>query len=143
MTAVFLDIDRFKNFNDAWGHHTGDRVIRLLAGLLRKCTDRPLDFFCRWGGEEFLILLPETGIQGGIALARRIRKSLSGVHLENGGGKLPCVTISVGIASTEDHPAVSLRELIERSDRMMLEAKASGRNRVFSEGIGEDVDAPG
>jgi len=135
ITAVFLDIDRFKSFNDAWGHHTGDRVIKLLAGLLRKCADRPHDFFCRWGGEEFLILLPETGIQGGIALARRIRRSLSGVHLENGGGKLPSVTISVGIASTEQQPSNSLQELIERADLRMLEAKSSGRDRIIAEGV--------
>lgn len=142
ITAVFFDIDRFKDFNDTWGHHTGDRVIRLLAGLLRKCSDRPLDFFCRWGGEEFLILLPETGIQGGVTLARRIRKALNSVHLENGGGKLPSVTISVGVASTEYQPAASVQQLIERADLRMLEAKSSGRDRIVAEGIdSQDVVA--
>jgi diguanylate cyclase (GGDEF)-like protein len=143
ITVLFLDIDHFKEFNDTWGHHAGDRVLKLVAGLLRKCTDRPLDFFCRWGGEEFLILLPETGIQGALTITRRIQRALRHIRLGNGGRKLPPVTISVGIASTEHAPAASSGELIERADLKMLEAKASGRNRIFAEGIGEEVMAPG
>lgn len=134
ITVLFLDIDHFKRFNDAWGHEAGDRVLSLVGGLLRKCSDRPLDFFCRWGGEEFLILLPETGMQGALAITRRIRKALRNIHLENGGGELPPVTISVGIASTEYSTATSIQELIERADLKMLEAKASGRNRIVTEG---------
>lgn len=143
LTVLFLDIDHFKEFNDTWGHQAGDRVLRLVAGLLRKCTDRPLDFFCRWGGEEFLILLPETAIQGALTITRRITRALIDIRLGNGIGNLPPVTISVGIASTEHAPAASIRELIERADHMMLEAKASGRNRVFAEGIGEKAMAAG
>lgn len=143
VTALFLDIDHFKDFNDIWGHQAGDRVLRLVAGLLRKCTDRPLDFFCRWGGEEFLILLPQTGIRGSLTITRRIQRALREIRPGNAGKKLPPVTISVGIASTEHAPAGSVAELIERADQKMLEAKASGRNRIFAEGIGEEAMAPG
>lgn len=143
ITVLFFDIDRFKEFNDFWGHQTGDRVLKLIAGLLRKCTDRPFDFFCRWGGEEFLILLPETGTKGAIAIAQRIRKALAGIRLKSGGTRLPPVTISIGIASTECRSASSLQDLIERADRRMLQAKSSGRDRIVSEAIEEKALATG
>ncbi|NBZ96712.1 MAG: diguanylate cyclase [Proteobacteria bacterium] len=137
VTVIFLDIDHFKDFNDRWGHGTGDRVLKLLAGLLRKCSDRPLDFFCRWGGEEFVILLPETDTQGAISITHRIRRALQSIHLGNGSGNLPSITISVGIASTEYATSTSFQDLIERADLKMLEAKASGRNSIIAEGVAE------
>jgi diguanylate cyclase (GGDEF)-like protein/PAS domain S-box-containing protein len=122
-SCVMVDIDYFKSINDQHGHPVGDRVLQQVSTILRDCV-RDSDVVCRYGGEEFCILLPETGAQGGLTTAERIRhriasKSLSGLH----------VTASLGVSSLESGPA-NPSELLSQADKALYEAKRRGRNRV-------------
>lgn len=130
-TPVFLlmiDIDHFKNYNDAHGHLAGDQCLRAVAATLRDNL-RPTDLLARFGGEEFSVLLNGTGPVGSITAAERLRKSVEKRPIKNrDGSPLPSVTISVGIAQLTRSD--SLETLLERADRGMYEAKQQGRNQV-------------
>ena len=130
MCAILTDIDKFKTFNDTYGHATGDIVLQLVARTL-KAAMRPNDLLCRYGGEEFCILLPETRAAQAKVIAERIRFR---VEAQCGPGvrDIPGlkVTSSFGIAALE-FGADSLQDLIERADQALYEAKDLGRNRVI------------
>lgn len=132
LSALMVDLDRFKNVNDAYGHLTGDKVLLQVGDLLRKEV-RSVDVVARYGGEEFLVLLPETGLQGAMTFAERIRERVASHDF--GEGKRPlAVTVSVGVGSVqpEDHDAVDGEGLIARADAALYRAKAQGRNLVRS-----------
>ena len=123
LSCVMVDIDHFKLINDRYGHPVGDKVLQKVSGLLYECV-RGSDSVCRYGGEEFCILLPETNTQGGLMTAERIRrtintKSISGFH----------VTVSLGVSSLESEPA-NPSELLSQADKALYEAKRRGRNVV-------------
>ncbi len=127
--VVIADIDRFKRFNDSYGHLIGDRVLRFVATTLKRCVkghDRP----ARFGGEEFSIILPNTTLIGARSVAEQIRKEVSlGVLKEKGSEKsYGKITISIGVAQYRN--GESMNDLIERADRALYRAKRKGRNRV-------------
>jgi diguanylate cyclase (GGDEF)-like protein/PAS domain S-box-containing protein len=131
-SCVMVDIDHFKSVNDNYGHPVGDKVLQRVSGILRDLV-RECDVVCRYGGEEFCILLPETDSEGGLDFAERIRrtiaaKSLSGIK----------VTVSLGVSSLESGPA-NPSELLSQADKALYAAKRKGRNRVvgFSEEIAD------
>jgi diguanylate cyclase (GGDEF)-like protein/PAS domain S-box-containing protein len=126
-SILMLDIDRFKNFNDAHGHECGDRVLKGVAEVMAK-TVRSTDSVGRWGGEEFLILLPDTGIGGALELAEKIRRQVEENEVEYNGEKLR-VTVTAGVASRGDL-AEKVEDCIRRADTALLEGKSAGRNRV-------------
>jgi len=130
MCVILTDIDKFKNFNDTYGHATGDLVLQLFARTL-KAALRPNDILCRFGGEEFCILLPETRAAQAKVIAERIRFR---VEAQCGPGvrTIPGlkVTSSFGIAALE-FGAGSLKDLIEHADQALYKAKDLGRNRVI------------
>lgn len=128
LSLIVMDIDRFKRINDTYGHQGGDKV---LADLLPALADslRTHDVFGRVGGEEFFILLPETGIKEAVAVAERLRKSLED-HAFLCNGHSVSVTASLGCASLRADD--DLDRLIQRADRRMYLAKNAGRNRVVS-----------
>lgn len=132
MTLIMADIDHFKHFNDTFGHLTGDQVLRLVATTMRNRVKRK-SVLARFGGEEFGIILPETGIDIAQEIAETIRKSVMGRELvkRSTGETLGRVTISLGVAMLRkgDTPAT----LLERADHCMLTAKRSGRNRTILE----------
>ncbi len=128
-TLLLLDIDHFKSFNDNFGHQVGDQVLRLVA---RTLTDgiKGKDFASRYGGEEFCILLPETNLDHGIAVAESLRKALASKEVINrsNGEPLGRITMSIGVAQHYEHESVE--KLIERADSALYTAKHNGRNQV-------------
>lgn len=128
LTILLADIDGFKEYNDAHGHQGGDRALIAVSEVL-KAAARPYDFPTRYGGEEFLILLQNTTIEGGIALAERIRHAVevkSVVTAE--GASLPSITLSIGVATNLSH--VMPASLISAADAQLYRAKRAGKNRV-------------
>ncbi len=126
LAVILLDIDHFKRVNDTYGHDAGDAVLvemaRLVMGLLRE-SDR----LARWGGEEFLVVVPGVGIEGGMDLAGRLRGAVAG----NAFPGVPGVTASFGVA--EYRPGEAVESLVKRADAALYRAKAGGRDRVEAE----------
>lgn len=123
VALLMLDVDNFKQYNDNFGHIAGDRALKQLGRLL-KISLREMDMIVRYGGEEFTVILPETGLAGALTVAEKLRSDIentrfAGRHL----------TVSIGVAVYPDH-AGDIHGLIEVSDRAMYVAKRLGRNRV-------------
>ncbi len=127
-SIIMVDIDNFKLFNDNYGHALGDRVLVQLAGTLQK-EARTGDILARWGGEEFLIFLPETKLADAIAIADRLRKKITAIQLTTGNRDRLSFTASLGVAHTNEIH-VSLDELICLADQQLYCAKKQGRNCV-------------
>ncbi len=127
LALVVADLDWFKDVNDRYGHPAGDAVLRDFAVLLQE-TLRDVDLAGRWGGEEFLLILPGTDVGGGAQVAERIRLGLAGrIALASEGAPMP-VTASFGVAATP--PATTAAELFSAADAALYEAKRNGKNRV-------------
>ena len=122
LSVLFIDIDNFKEINDTYGHRKGDQVLRRVASLIREEL-RSTDFVGRFGGEEFLVVLPETGPEEAVKVAERIRRVIE--RADFGGVK---VTVSVGVTGYAEGERCG--EVLERVDRAMYRAKANGKNRV-------------
>jgi diguanylate cyclase (GGDEF)-like protein len=127
-SAIMVDIDHFKKVNDSFGHETGDNVIRLVAGMLERIC-RGSDVVARTGGEEFVIILPDTDMASARVLAERICQAVGERPLLVDQQRIP-VTISLGVASSTGE--VDLDELTQEADQAMYLAKRGGRNRVAS-----------
>ncbi len=124
--ALMLDIDHFKLVNDRFGHQAGDAVLRALVQTCKR-TLRTSDMLVRWGGEEFLLLLPGTDTAAAMSAAERIRAALAATTVDDEGGAPMNFTVSIGVAvPTNNDP----RELLRRSDVALYAAKEGGRNRV-------------
>lgn len=127
LSVIMLDIDHFKRVNDTYGHAVGDQVLQAVAGRCRE-TLRDVDHMGRYGGEEFVVLLPESDVEGAHNAAERLRRCVAESPIETGRGPV-AVTISLGAAAiTEDCP--DLAALLDRADAAMYAAKQAGRNRV-------------
>lgn len=131
--VLFLDIDRFKDINDTYGHPVGDRVLRTVAETLRAAA-RPFDVFGRWGGEEFVGIIRNVDPEALSGLAGRCRALVASSRAPVPDGTA-LVTISVGATLARD--ADTPDSLIQRADRLMYESKLAGRNRVTLDGAGE------
>jgi len=130
LACLMLDIDHFKRVNDTYGHQAGDRVLVLLADVLRE-TLRSTDMAGRFGGEEFMVLAPETSLSNAVIVAERLRQRVSEKSSMAGCG-IPHITVSIGVATTE-HPASTDPEaLVHLADQALYAAKEGGRNRVVS-----------
>ncbi|MES9992869.1 MAG: GGDEF domain-containing protein [Candidatus Thiodiazotropha sp.] len=131
LAAIMIDVDAFKNYNDAYGHAKGDQCLHTIADHLQKSLSRSSDFLARYGGEEFVALLPNTTQENALILAERMRTSIFNanlVHRENSFGR---VTISAGVSCCSPSPDLkSCQSLIETADRSLYQAKEEGRNRV-------------
>ncbi len=126
-SVMLLDIDHFKQVNDAHGHAHGDDVLKALANILRHSV-RQGDVLARWGGEEFIVFLPETGQHDAIALAERLRAEIADIRISHATGAI-AVTASFGIAQKQDRHA-TLDALIAAADECLYQSKQQGRNRV-------------
>ncbi|MGZ8717227.1 MAG: GGDEF domain-containing protein, partial [Gaiellaceae bacterium] len=127
LTLVLADLDDFKSINDVHGHAAGDDVLREFAAVLR-ATLRDSDLGGRWGGEEFLLLLPGADAVGGTQLADRVRSSLNERTFLGHEGAVFSVTCSFGVA--QHTPGSNERELFAAADRALYRAKREGKNRV-------------
>ncbi len=127
LSMIMADLDHFKIINDTYGHAGGDQVLKEFGGLLKKCSRRE-DLAARFGGEEFTMALPMTGLSRARILAERIRSRLQEMEC----GQIRCkVTGSFGIS--QFRPGDTAESLIERADRALYQAKAAGRNQVMAE----------
>jgi diguanylate cyclase (GGDEF)-like protein len=124
LSLMLLDVDHFKTVNDRYGHLVGDEVLKALVRHLAERL-RGSDILARWGGEEFALLLPETTLDGAVALAESLRASVEHAELAAG---LPPLTISIGV--TRILSGVDLASSFHRADEALYRAKSSGRNRV-------------
>jgi two-component system chemotaxis response regulator CheY len=127
-SVALFDVDRFKHYNDSLGHVAGDEVLRTIADAL-SAQCREVDRAYRYGGEELLLALPETGLDDAVAAAERIRAHVERLALRHGDGR---VTVSAGVATVEPGDQERSDRLLERADRALYEAKRAGRNRVAS-----------
>jgi len=132
LSLLMIDIDRFKTFNDTYGHLTGDQVLRLVASSLKQNV-KGQDVAARYGGEEFAVVLPKTLLRSAITLADQIRRAVMSKELmkRSTGEHLGRITVSVGVATF--HSGDSNQSLIERADACLYAAKRNGRNRVICE----------
>ena len=126
-SLLLIDIDGFKSVNDRHGHLTGDETLRRMAETSRACLRRT-DLFGRYGGDEFVVLLPETEEPGAVLMAERIRRALEAVEVKGGAGPVR-VTVSIGIAARRS-ATEALDALIAQADTALYAAKENGRNRV-------------
>lgn len=127
LALIMIDIDHFKNLNDNYGHQTGDEVLKRVASIMRKAV-RTHDLPVRYGGEEFALVLPETGMVGAMAVAERIRRSIELDHIKFG-GKTVKLTASFGVSVFPDSASES-EALIKAADVALYYSKENGRNRV-------------
>ena len=128
LTLVVLDLDKFKDVNDTFGHDAGDYVLQGMAALVRQRGVRAGDLFARYGGEEFVILLPGTGLRQGLDLANRLRQLVERA-IFNYHGRLIPVTLSGGVAERDPSMTEGL-DLFRKADAALLRAKTEGRNRI-------------
>ena len=128
MSVILLDIDHFKNVNDRFGHKFGDVVLRQVAQTLKEDL-RNYDRVGRWGGEEFLLILPDTELKDAVTVAERLRSKTAAVQISLENGETFSIHISLGTACTTEQ-FQSLAKLIDAADQALYQAKQSGRNRV-------------
>jgi diguanylate cyclase (GGDEF)-like protein len=126
--VVMADIDRFKHFNDTYGHEAGDRLLRAVADAITREL-RQGDVPCRYGGEEFLLLMPAISARAVEARTEQLRMAVAGARIEHQGVPLPGVTLSAGIALYPVHGATAT-DVVKAADRALYAAKRAGRNRI-------------
>ncbi len=132
LATLILDIDRFKSINDTFGHEAGDEVLRAFADRVRQHT-RPIDIVARYGGEEIVVILPDTGLTEARAIAERIRERIEATPFPVlRQTRALTVTVSIGVAVRGAHDG-SPGDMLRRADEGLYEAKATGRNRVVAQ----------
>ena len=127
LSVMLLDVDHFKTFNDTYGHRAGDEALQVIAGALRRAM-RQMDLVTRYGGEEFVVILPGTAIDGAKLVAERTRQDISQTTFRYD-SKDFCLTVSVGVAQLA--PNEHMSRMLQRVDRAMYASKEAGRNRTY------------
>jgi diguanylate cyclase (GGDEF)-like protein len=134
LSLIYWDVDHFKAFNDRYGHGQGDDCLRRLATTAAATLSRSGDFIGRYGGEEFLVLLPYTGHAQALAIARELSAALDDLAIVHAASPVaPHVTVSAGVVTVDPHLRLGLREITDAADRALYAAKHSGRHCI--EGI--------
>ena len=126
-SIIMSDLDYFKKVNDTHGFNTGDDVLVEVSRVLRSCL-RNEDICSRWGGEEFLFLLPETPLDGALAVANKIRESVAMTEFK---ANRPGIQLTISLGICEYHPDQNIFEAISRADQALRQAKLGGRNRAM------------
>ena len=129
LILMLVDLDKFKEANDTFGHLVGDRVLQQLGDLLRRQV-RSVDLVARYGGEEFVVVLPETDKEGAVVFAERMRVAVSEHDFSDGPQRL-AATVSIGVAGTPTDGIASPEELLRHADQALYKAKQNGRNQVL------------
>lgn len=135
LSVLMIDVDHFKAVNDNHGHETGDAALAHVAALLRDSL-RLSDVACRFGGEEFIAILPDTPLAAAVGLAERLRAAVAGRPCATGGASIP-LTVSIGAAQIGNDACHDARAVIKAADDALYRAKAAGRNRVCADGLRE------
>jgi len=129
LACIMFDIDYFKRINDSYGHMFGDRVLKDVVKCCKK-NIRKVDIFARYGGDEFAILLPETGLDHSVQLTERLCSEFQNNPLKIEEREIP-ISLSLGLASMNGNENLALDTLLNRADEALYEAKKKGRNQVF------------
>lgn len=131
-TVLMIDLDHFKRFNDSFGHEVGNIALRAVGRLLREHF-RASDYSCRYGGEEFSVIMPEAPLAPALQRAEALREAVAKLELSQSGRALGAITVSIGLATMPEH-ATTPPVLLQAADAALYQAKASGRNRVVVSG---------
>ena len=132
LALLMIDLDRFKGFNDRYGHPAGDDCLNRVVDAVAEALRRPGDLLARYGGEELVCVLPETDLDGAIAVSESIRAKVYEENIIHEDGVEGRVTVSIGVAATVPDAILSAEDLIDAADRSLYAAKDAGRNRVES-----------
>ncbi len=130
LSLIFIDIDRFKNFNDKYGHQAGDDALAAVAQAIGGTIRRPGDVAGRFGGEEFVMLLPDTDTAGAVRVANEVQRAIRALRIEHQSSEHHIVTVSIGIAGSDTlERELDVEGLLKAADRALYAAKAGGRNQ--------------
>jgi diguanylate cyclase (GGDEF)-like protein len=129
LSALMVDVDNFKSVNDSYGHPSGDQILREVAQVLA-VSIRKIDIVGRYGGDEFVVILPEAGRESARVVAERVLEGVR-THRFQTKSSLIQTTVSVGVVTFSDLNRLSTDDFIEKIDRVMFKAKSTGKNRVF------------
>ena len=132
LSLIMLDVDNFKNYNDTYGHQQGDMALKSLAEVLTNCIKRSSDFVARWGGEEFIVLLPSTDLNGAKLIAERLRTEVEQTPVPLPNGELTTITVSAGITKLTPRQDSMIDKFISDADKALYIAKDKGRNMVVA-----------
>ncbi len=129
ISLLMIDIDEFKRFNDHYGHPEGDKCLIAVAKTLKQTIDRPIDMVARIGGEEFVILLPDTDLSGAEFIAQKVRQSIHALNYPHSESRVcDFITLSIGISSTEPDFDEDTNKLIDAADKALYKAKHDGKD---------------
>jgi diguanylate cyclase (GGDEF)-like protein len=131
LTVLFIDIDFFKAYNDSHGHGAGDDCIAVVGKAIDQSLQRPADLAARYGGDEFVVLLPDTDLAGAVDVAERVAAAVRALDIPHGGSRFGRVTLSIGVAQQIPEPNHRPQEMLQRADRALYAAKESGRNEIM------------
>lgn len=133
LSVIMLDIDCFKQFNDNYGHVQGDKCLLEIARIIKKSLKRPLDFVARYGGDEFIVILPETNKEGAYKVADDIRKNIKYLNINHSFSKVAnYVTVSIGIETLMPTITDSLNDIVTKADKSLYEAKNGLKADILS-----------
>jgi len=130
ISILMIDVDKFKTYNDTFGHQQGDAALKTVSAAIKQSLNRSTDFTARWGGEEFIVLLPNTDSSGAVSIAERIRVSVENADIPCNDDQGRKVTISIGISSGRPEKHTKVSDFILNADDALFKAKKAGRNRV-------------
>lgn len=133
VSVLMIDVDHFKSLNDLAGHPAGDACLRTIAATLAGGCWPPDGVVCRWGGEEFLAVLPDTDAGHATELAQRTLETIRNLRVPRGPAATERVTVSIGVATAVPTAGQTATDLINRADRALYAAKRSGRDRLMAE----------
>ena len=125
---LFIDVDYFKSYNDYQGHRAGDDCLAAVGKAIGHSLQRPADLAARYGGDEFVVLLPDTDTDGALDVAGRVLAAIGALDIPHGASPFGRVTSSIGVAHVVPATEPHIRELLERADRALYAAKQAGRN---------------
>jgi diguanylate cyclase (GGDEF)-like protein len=130
VSLLIIDVDHFKNYNDTYGHPQGDVALCSVAQVLTQTLNRASDLVARWGGEEFVVLLPNTDMDGGLHVSEEIRKNAEALKIPRDNGHVTSLTVSIGLNTHKPTMLCSVDDFFSRADKALYEAKTTGRNKV-------------
>jgi diguanylate cyclase (GGDEF)-like protein len=130
LSLLFVDIDHFKAYNDVYGHQAGDQALTAVAHCIKDAIQRPADCVGRYGGEEFIVVLPDTDAVGTMFVGERVRAAVRDLGIAHSGSEFGCVTASIGATTWYPNHATDIGAVIRTADEALYTAKAAGRNKV-------------
>jgi diguanylate cyclase (GGDEF)-like protein len=132
ISFMIIDADKFKNYNDTYGHPQGDVLLQSVGKILKQASEQNSDYAARWGGEEFVIMLPNTDMEGGRIVAEKVRKEIEAAIILTEEGKETRITASIGVNSVIPDEDSTIADFVNKADQALYKAKETGRNRVVT-----------